>query len=70
MVAAAEHGGIEIPPFIEPLGRSFALVLVERVAGGANADERFAGGDVRSEEVELRLGQVAAADGKQDGVPV
>ncbi|GIT38779.1 MAG: hypothetical protein Ct9H300mP7_7000 [Verrucomicrobiota bacterium] len=36
--------------------------MVERMAGGADADERFALGQVRADEVELRLGRRSAAD--------
>ena len=36
--------------------------MVERMAGGADADERLALGQVRADEVELRLGRRSAAD--------
>ena len=43
---------------------------VERMAGGADADERLALGQVRADEVELRLGRRAAADTQEKQVSI
>ena len=43
---------------------------VERMAGGADADERFTLGQVRADEAELRLWRRAAADAQEKQVGI
>ena len=66
VVMTAQHPGVEFGPLGMPLRSGSSRV--ERMTGGAETDQRLAGGQVGLQRIEVLTGQGAAADGDDDEV--